>query len=46
MCTELVSGLCWSKLLTGFVLLDGFVLKVSKHDLEPVGIIGSQHPAG
>lgn len=29
---------------TRFIFLDGFVFKVSKHDLEPVGIIGSQHP--
>lgn len=31
---------------TWFVLLNGFVLKISKHDLKPVGIIGSQHPGG
>lgn len=29
---------------TRLVFLDGFVFKVSKHDLEPVGVIGSQHP--
>lgn len=30
--------------LTRFVFLYGFVFKVSKHDLEPVRVIGSQHP--
>ena len=29
------------KALTRFVFLDSFVFKVSKHDLEPVRIIGS-----
>lgn len=29
---------------TRLVFLDGFVFKVSKHDLEPVGVVGSQHP--
>lgn len=32
------------KTLTRFVFLDGFVFKISKHNLEPVWIIGSQHP--
>ena len=32
------------KVLTRFVFLDGFVFKVSKHDLEPVGVVGAQHP--
>lgn len=29
---------------TRLVFLDGFVFKVPEHDLEPVRIIGSQHP--
>lgn len=29
---------------TRLVFLNSFVFKVSKHDLEPVRIIGSQHP--
>lgn len=32
------------KALTRFVFLDCFVFKVSKHDLEPIRIIGPQHP--
>lgn len=30
--------------LTRLVLLDGFVFKVAEHDLEPIRIIGAQHP--
>lgn len=30
--------------LTRFVFLDGFVLQVTKHHLEPVRIVGTQHP--
>lgn len=33
-----------AKVPTRLVFLDGFVFKVAKHDLEPVRIIGSQHP--
>lgn len=29
---------------TRLVFLNGFVFKVTKHDLEPVRVIGSQHP--